>query len=351
VREGRVYVYHGSEDGLVATPAATVDGGWPDAYFGGSAGTAGDVNGDGYADVIVGARVLSVDQLYEGRAYVYYGSPTGLAGGGAPWWVEGNQFGAYLGTSVGTAGDVNGDGYADVIVGADGYDAGESDEGRVYLYFGSPDGLSYMPAWQVEGNETDAHVGLAVGTAGDVNGDGYADLIVGSGGYSSGGDPDKQRAYVVYGNDGGGHVYRPRQTQVSAVPLAPLGLSDSCDSMQVRLNKWLPLGRGRIKLQWQVAPLGTPFDASSGVVSGINSSWAETHGGSGNVAGPFVQQVSGLSAETAYHWRVRLLYKPGNRLGQAASPWLHVPWNAWTEQDFRTAFCQVYLPLVVRNSQ
>jgi hypothetical protein len=234
-----------------------------------------------------------------------------------------------------------------VIIGAEGYDAGESDEGRVYLYFGSPDGLGYAPAWQVEGNQTDAHVGLAVGTAGDVNGDGYADLIVGSGGYSSGGDPEKQRAYVVYGNDGGGHTLRPRQAQLNGEPLAPLGLSGSCSTVKLYLNTWMPLGRERVKLEWQIAPLGTPFDAASGVVSGVSPSWAESQGGTA----AFSPEVAGLSGETAYHWRVRLLYDPGNRLGQAASPWWHVPWNAWTEQDFRTPSCQVYLPLVVRNNQ
>ena len=348
--EGRAYVYHGSADGLEDAPAATMESNLADAYLGSSVGAAGDVDGDGYADVIVGARSLSADQLYEGRAYVYYGSDTGIGGGGTPWQVEGNQFGAYLSGSVAGAGDVNGDGYADVIVGADGYDAGESDEGRVYLYFGSAAGLGYAPDWMVEGNAPDAHLGLAVASAGDVNGDGYADLIVGSGGYFSGGDPDKQRAYVVHGNDGGGYGYRPRQMQPDQEPLSPLGLSGSCSSVSLWLNKRMPLGRDRVKLQWQVAPLGTPFDAGSGVVSGVSASWAETHGGAGIIIAPFSQEVTGLSGVTPYHWRVRLLYEPGNRLGQAVSPWWHMPWDSWTEQDFRTPVCCVHLPLVVRNS-
>ena len=62
--------------------------------------------------------------------------------------------------------------------------------------------------------------------------------------------------------------------------------------------------------------------------------------------------VRDLSPGTAYHWRVRLLYEPGNRLGLAAGPWRHVPWNGWSEQDFRTGRCQVvYLPLVSRSGQ
>ncbi len=349
--EGRAYVYHGSAGGLEVTPSAEVSSSWTDAYFGGSAGTAGDVNGDGFADVIVGARIQSIEQLYEGRAYVYYGSPTGILGGGSPWYVEGEQFGAYLGTAVGTAGDVNGDGYADVVVGADGYDAGEVDEGRVYIYLGAADGLSYQPVWTAEGNQADAHLGLAVGTAGDVNGDGYADVIAGSGGYFSGGDPDKQRASLFYGNGNGGLAVRLRQRTPARNPVAPLGLTGMCNAVRLEMYQWMPLGRDWVRLQWQVAPLGTPFGAADGVVSGIGASWAETHSTGVTVHAPLWEVVSGLRAETAYHWRARLLYEPGNRLGLAAGPWRHVPWNGWSELDFRTGRCRVYLPLVTRGRQ
>ena len=80
------------------------------------------------------------------------------------------------------AGDVNGDGYADVIVGADGY---SSDTGRAYVYHGGGDGLSASPAFTATGEATDNNFGFSVAGAGDVNGDGYADVIVGAYGYSS----------------------------------------------------------------------------------------------------------------------------------------------------------------------
>ena len=107
------------------------------------------------------------------------------------------------------------------------------------------------------------------------------------------------------------------------------------------------MGRDKVKLQWQVAPLGTPFTATSGVIEGSSASWTDVLTRGVDIS----QTVSGLDRETAYHWRARLLYRPGNRLGQSASRWIHVPWNGWTEQDFRTPLCYVYLPLVVRNSQ
>src|SRR4030095_2737229 len=110
------------------------------AQFGISVGTAGDVNGDGYADVIVGAYNFHGPESNEGRAYVFHGSSTGLSSA-AVWTAGGDQVGAQFGSTVGTAGDVNDDGYADVVVGAVTYDGGETDEGRGYVYYGSPPGL------------------------------------------------------------------------------------------------------------------------------------------------------------------------------------------------------------------
>lgn len=86
---------------------------------------AGDVNGDGLADVIIGARTFDNVETNEGRASVYLGHSTnaGLSAT-ADWTVESNQDGAQLGVSVAGAGDVNGDGYADVLVGVRYFDAG-----------------------------------------------------------------------------------------------------------------------------------------------------------------------------------------------------------------------------------
>ena len=79
-----------------------------------------------------------------------------------------------------TAGDVNGDGYADVDRRRAYYDNGQANEGRAFVYHGSAGGLSASPAWTAESNQADAHFGDSVATAGDVNGDGYADVIVGA---------------------------------------------------------------------------------------------------------------------------------------------------------------------------
>jgi hypothetical protein len=177
--EGRVMLYTGSATGLAVTPAWTVESNQAGARFGYSVSTAGDVNGDGYSDVIVGAPYYSNGQTDEGRAFVYLGSATGLATTPA-WTFESDQVGARLGWSVSTAGDVNGDGYSDVIVGAYLYDATQPAEGRSYVFLGSATGLSTTPVWTWDSGQTNAYSGSAVGLAGDVNGDGYDDVIVGA---------------------------------------------------------------------------------------------------------------------------------------------------------------------------
>ena len=198
---GQAYVYLGSATGLAHAPVWTAEGDQDGAYFGYVVASAGDVNGDGYSDVIVSAVLHDNGQTDEGRAYVYLGSTTGPATTAA-WTAESNQASAWLGESVAGAGDVNGDGYSDVIVGVIYYDNGQTNEGRAYVYLGSATGLGTIPAWTAESNQADADLGYVVGTAGDVNGDGYADVIAGAPYYDNG-QADEGRAYVYLGSAGG----------------------------------------------------------------------------------------------------------------------------------------------------
>ncbi|MES2638027.1 MAG: FG-GAP-like repeat-containing protein [Myxococcota bacterium] len=188
---GRVYVYHGSASGLDTTATSTLTGEETYGYFGGLLASAGDVNGDSYDDVIVGAWGYGP---YSGRAYLFHGSGTGVLTSPAVT-LEGAS-GDELGYGVSGAGDVDGDGYADVIVGAPGYGA---DVGRAYLYHGSAGGLSTSATTTLTGSRANDNFGAAVSGAGDVNGDGYADVIVGADTYPTrvGG------AYVHHGSAAG----------------------------------------------------------------------------------------------------------------------------------------------------
>ena len=200
IDEGRAYVYHGSEAGLGETADWTSDGGQAYANFGYSLGAAGNVNGDadgGYDDLIVGAFHYGNGEAGEGRAHVYYGAQAGLAAQPA-WTAESDQAWAYFGAAVATAGDINGDGCSDVVVGAYGYNGERTDAGRTYLYQGSADGLTTFAVWFADGDQTGGSFGAAVGTAGDVNGDGQSDVVIGSPPYYADG-PEAGRAFVYHG--------------------------------------------------------------------------------------------------------------------------------------------------------
>ena len=179
-------------DPLLAGPPVVLTGNWDDASFGSSVATAGDVNGDGYEDVIVGAPGMSNTT---GRAYVFLGGPNCLAAAPVTT-LEGEGFGTFFGISVAAAGDVNGDAYDDVVIGAFGY--GQF-TGRAYVYLGGPGGLMTPAAAALTGGAGGDYFGGSVAGAGDVNGDGFADVVIGARGY----DTLTGRAYVFYGQANG----------------------------------------------------------------------------------------------------------------------------------------------------
>jgi hypothetical protein len=164
---------------------------------------AADVNGDGFGDLVVGAPGASAGTPGEGRVHVYLGSSGGLATS-PDWSVRGWQVGAHLGATVAAAGDVNGDGFDDIVVAAPGWDrrAGApkvfatggldaharytTDEGAFLVFHGSPAGLGATPARIVAGIQRAERVGSALVGVGDVDGDGYDDILVGATGTSGG---------------------------------------------------------------------------------------------------------------------------------------------------------------------
>jgi hypothetical protein len=222
--EGRAFVYHGSESGLSSSPDWMDESDQAYANFGNSVSSAGDVNGDGYSDVIVGAYEYDNEQDNEGAAFVYYGSESGLSSS-PDWTAESDQAYANFGNSVSSAGDVNNDGYSDVIVGAYEYDNGQTNEGAAFVYYGSESGLSPSPNWTAESDQTGARFGVSVSSAGDVNGDGFSDVIVGARSYSNG-QLQEGGAFVFHGSSGGPSI-TPDWTAVSGQTSSQFGESVS----------------------------------------------------------------------------------------------------------------------------
>ncbi len=176
-----------------------------------SVSNAGDVNGDGYDDFLIGARSSDENGAMAGQTYLILGKDSGwntdadLSTADASFWGEdgGDASGHY----ISGAGDVNGDGYDDFLIGAYGNDDGGSQAGQTYLIFGKATGwamdtnLSTADAsfWGEDAYDTSGRV---VSGAGDVNGDGFDDFIIGAHRNDEGGTSTGQ-TYLIFGKDSG----------------------------------------------------------------------------------------------------------------------------------------------------
>jgi hypothetical protein len=180
VNAGKVVVFHGGPNGLSNTPAYELFSPSPATaqQFGVTIAPAGDVNGDGYADVLVGSRYLD-NGLVRGAAHLFEGGVGGLFALPARTWMGAPGQESFFGTSLSTAGDVNADGFADVIIGAPAETNPFINGGSAYVYLGSALGIAAAPDTIIKGAANQVRCGSSVSVAGDVNGDGYSDVLVG----------------------------------------------------------------------------------------------------------------------------------------------------------------------------
>jgi hypothetical protein len=195
---GAIYLVYGPlTEGLDLSAAdAKLVGEEPEDYAGSSLASAGDINADGYDDVLVGAWGHE-----SGEAYLLYGPLVGdLDLSAADVKLFSGDLSDYAGKSVASAGDVDDDGLDDVLVGAPGDEDGGYVAGAAYLLYGPPeDGLDLSSAdVKLIGEEADDLAGWTVAAAGDVDADGFDDVLVGAehddeGGYNAG------AAYIVNG--------------------------------------------------------------------------------------------------------------------------------------------------------
>jgi hypothetical protein len=201
---GRVEVFYGGPSGIASTPNVMLRGAAAGEWFGSFAASAGDVNGDGFADLVVGAPLASPGGRAEaGTVSVFLGGASGLATS-AHRVLEGRAAGDKFGSSVASAGDVNSDGFADLIVGGPGADpAGRMNAGAASVFLGEATGVASVAHRVLEGSDGGGYFGVSVASAGDVNGDGFSDVVVGAQFASPGGRMNAGAASVFLGSAAG----------------------------------------------------------------------------------------------------------------------------------------------------
>jgi len=243
--------------------------------FGYSVSSAGDMNGDGYSDLVVGAYRAS-NNSDSGKAYVYLGGPS--MDTVADFSFTGEAPLNYLGWCVSSARDINSDGFSDIIVGSFGYN---NNIGRSYVFLGG-DVLNNVPDLVLEGRTANSNFGVALSYAGDLNNDGIGEILVGA--------PDNS----ISGGPGYAYVYENLFPRIELLQPANNSINNSI-SIDFKWKKF----DGASRFIFQVAK-----DSNFTNIEVVDSLLHDT-----------IKSVNNLQKDSRYFWRVRSVDSVGRVAG------------------------------------
>ncbi len=172
---------------------------------------AGDIDGDGFDDIIVSEPLARLGFVNEGRVSVFLspnGTPNAVADRS---WVGGEE-NAFLGQGISPAGDVDQDGFADIVVGASAAQLNVDNEGVAYLFRGSATGPGLAAAWSFGSGQGGSSFGSSI-DRGDFNCDGRTDLVIGAPLFAVGGSSLAGKVWVFYA-DGSANFYDPSPFEI-----------------------------------------------------------------------------------------------------------------------------------------
>ena len=316
---------------MSATPATILEPDQAEVQFGQHIAAAGDVNGDGFADALVSTTRYNTGTGNAGAAFVYHGSPAGLSTTPAATFLS-PQAGSAFGSDVAGVGDLNGDGFGDIIVGSSLYDLSHGNEGAAFVYYGSSSGISTDTNILFHGTQLSGDVGREIANIGDTNGDGFNDLII------------TNPTYLFYGSGGTGRALQAEQLHVGGDAIPVGGTLLQSVNLKLQMPGHSSTGRSRVKLQVELCPSGTLFE-DPGCTTQTNANWIDTgNDGTADLTETFI-----APAKATYHWRARVLYAPYSvtRAGITSPPNpAHGPWRRLDGQthavDLRARFDNIF---------
>ena len=331
-----------------------------DDRSGWSVSSAGDVNGDGYDDLIIGANEADPNGDRSGETYVVYGGASAPGTGGRlnlstldgtdGFILNGIDAADESGRSVSSAGDVNGDGYDDLIIGASQADPNGEGSGETYVVYGGASApgtggrlnlstLDGTDGFILNGINANDRSGESVSSAGDVNGDGYDDLIIGAYGAAQGVRGSEGETYVIYGGAMGTESLTPVTAQGTAAADNFTGNAGADSFTAIATNDVVRGGAGDDRISVTALDFAA-IDGGTGqdtlVLDGAGLSLDLTGAGHAGVDSVEVLDLSGTGANTLVLDALAVFDLTEERDGGIAS--LDVLGDADDRVEFRNSF-------------